>query len=40
MRGALLDAGWRSAYFARLDDLGTPLAEPEAEGRVFAVAAR
>jgi SAM-dependent methyltransferase len=31
--------GWE-LYFTVLEDLGTPLAEPELEGRVFAVATR
>ena len=35
---ALTAAGWHDVYFARLDDLTTPLADPEQEGRVFVVA--
>ncbi|HQE91408.1 MAG TPA: class I SAM-dependent methyltransferase [Anaerolineae bacterium] len=35
---ALLDAGFRSAYGARLDDLAMPLDDLEAEPRVFFVA--
>jgi SAM-dependent methyltransferase len=35
---ALREAGFTSAYAARLGDLGTPVAEPEQEGRVFLVA--
>jgi SAM-dependent methyltransferase len=35
---ALLEAGWREAYFARLPELNTPLEAPEREGRVFVVA--
>lgn len=35
---ALADAGWQDVYFARLDDLATPLEDPEQEGRVFVVA--
>ena len=31
------ETGWSEVHFARLDDLATPLAEPEREGRVFAV---
>jgi hypothetical protein len=38
VRQALLDAGWRNVYFARIQDLNTPLLEPEKEGRVFVVA--
>lgn len=34
----LLATGWRDAYFARLQDLKTPLTDPEQEGRVFIVA--
>ena len=37
---ALLDSGFASAHAARLDDLRAPLADPEAEGRVFIVAQR
>jgi SAM-dependent methyltransferase len=40
MRDALLEIGWPTVHFARSEDLGTPLADPEAEGRVFIVAAR
>jgi len=38
VKAALLATGWQSVYFARLQDLRTPLADPEAEGRVFVVA--
>jgi SAM-dependent methyltransferase len=38
VRQALLEAGWRSAYFCRMEDLGAPLAEPEEENRAFVVA--
>lgn len=34
------ETGWSEVYFARLDDLVTPLADPEREGRVFAVLTR
>lgn len=34
----LYKTGWRSAYCARIDDLGMPLIEPEAESRAFFVA--
>jgi SAM-dependent methyltransferase len=34
------ETGWSEIYFARLEDLDTPLAEPELEARVFAVATR
>jgi SAM-dependent methyltransferase len=38
VREALLSAGWRDAYCARIDDLATPISEPEREARVFFVA--
>ncbi len=38
--GTLLDQGWASAHAARLDDLRTPLGDPEREERVFVVAQR
>ena len=38
VRQALLEAGWRSAYFCRIEDLGVPVAEPEKENRAFVVA--
>jgi hypothetical protein len=34
----LLEVGWSTAHFARVEDLKTPLAEPEHESRVFVVA--
>ena len=34
----LLATGWREVHFARLQDLKTPLTDPEQEGRVFIVA--
>jgi len=40
VRQALLDVGWRNVHFARIQDLNTPLLEPEKEGRVFVVARR
>jgi SAM-dependent methyltransferase len=36
----LLTDGWQSAHIAQIDDLGTPVAEPENERRVFFAAAR
>jgi SAM-dependent methyltransferase len=36
----LLEVGWKDVYFARLQDLTTPLTEPEQEGRVFIVASK
>jgi SAM-dependent methyltransferase len=38
VRQALLDAGWRSVYFARIEDLGMPIASPEEEQRAFVIA--
>jgi SAM-dependent methyltransferase len=40
VRKALLEVGWKNAYFARIQDLSTPLAEPEKEARVFIVASK
>lgn len=40
VREALLDVGWKNVYFARVQDLQTPLAEPEEEGRVFVVVSK
>jgi SAM-dependent methyltransferase len=37
VHAALLEAGFRSAYCARSDDLAAPLDDPEAESRVFFV---
>jgi SAM-dependent methyltransferase len=36
----LTRTGWTSAYFAQLDDLATPISEPESEDRVWIVAKR
>jgi SAM-dependent methyltransferase len=38
VRTLLLEVGFDSVYFARADDLSTPLDDPEEEGRVFVVA--
>lgn len=38
VKAVLLETGWQDVYFARLQDLKAPLADPEAEGRVFIVA--
>ncbi|MEN4041147.1 MAG: class I SAM-dependent methyltransferase [Anaerolineaceae bacterium] len=40
VKEALLGVGWKNVYFARVQDLQTPLAEPEHEGRVFVVASK
>lgn len=40
VKSALLEAGWRWVYFARVQELSTPLTEPEKEGRVFIVAGK
>lgn len=36
----LLDVGWKDICFARIQDLKTPLDEPEREGRVFVIASQ
>lgn len=38
VKAMLLQTGWRRIHFARIDDLRTPLEDPEQEARVFAVA--
>jgi hypothetical protein len=38
LRDMLLEAGWRCAYYARIEDLADPITEPEQESRVFFVA--
>ncbi len=38
VRQALLDIGWREVYFARVQELGNPIENPENESRVFFVA--
>jgi SAM-dependent methyltransferase len=38
VRETLLRAGWQAAYCARIDDLTTPVSDPEQEDRVFFVA--
>jgi SAM-dependent methyltransferase len=38
VRDALRDTGWKRVHFARIEDLRTPLDDPETEGRVFVVA--
>lgn len=40
VRDELLRAGWDEVYFARVQDLRTPIDEPEREGRVFVVASK
>lgn len=40
VKNALLDVGWKNVYFARIQDLKTPISEPEKEGRVFIVASK
>jgi SAM-dependent methyltransferase len=40
VRDELERAGWRGVYFARMQDLRTPIDEPEREGRVFVVASK
>jgi SAM-dependent methyltransferase len=36
----LLNTGFESAYFAQVEDLTTPIDDPEEEGRVFVVGRR
>ncbi len=38
VREALQDAGWKRVHFARVEDLRTPIDDPESEGRVFVIA--
>lgn len=38
VRDALHETGWPAVHFARLQDLATPLEEPDAEPRVFIIA--
>ena len=40
VRELLTETGWASVYFARSDDLETPIAEPEDEDRVWVIAKR
>jgi len=40
VKSALLDVGWKNVYFAQIQDLKTPITEPEKEGRVFIVASK
>ena len=40
VKSALLDIGWKNVYFAKIQDLKTPITEPEQEGRVFIVASK
>lgn len=40
VRRLAAETGWEDCYFALLDDLDTPLDEPEEAGRVFVVATR
>jgi SAM-dependent methyltransferase len=40
VKNALLDIGWKNVYFAKIQDLNTPITEPEHEGRVFIVASK
>jgi len=38
VRDALFQAGWHSVYFARVDDLGMPVPDPETLRRAFVIA--
>ena len=38
VKKALLDVGWKDVYFTGIQDLKSPIAEPEKEGKVFIIA--
>jgi SAM-dependent methyltransferase len=38
VRSTLLETGYSAAHMSRLEELGTPLEDPEAEGRAYIVA--
>jgi SAM-dependent methyltransferase len=38
VRRTLVEIGWQDVHMARIEELGTPLADPEGESRVFFVA--
>lgn len=40
IRNALFACGWEDVYFAKAQDLGTPISEPEKQGRIFVVACK
>lgn len=40
VRSLLLETGWNAVHIARLDNLGQPLTDPEAEARAWFVASR
>jgi len=40
VKEALLATGWQTVYFARFQDLKTPITDPEQESRVFVVASK
>jgi SAM-dependent methyltransferase len=40
VKNALFDVGWKNVYFAQIQNLKTPISEPEKEGRVFIVASK
>jgi SAM-dependent methyltransferase len=40
VKETLLQTGWADVYFTRIQDLTTPIVEPEKEGRVFVVASK
>ncbi len=40
VKQSLLDVGWKDVYFAQIQDLKTPIDEPEKEGRIFIVASK
>jgi len=40
VKDALLDIGWQSVHFTRINDLSTQLENPEEESRVFVIASK
>lgn len=40
VRTMLLETGWKNVHCAHVHDLGTPVADPEKEGRIFLVAGK
>jgi SAM-dependent methyltransferase len=40
VKNALLEVGWKNVYFAKIEDLKTPIFEPEKEKRIFFIASR
>jgi SAM-dependent methyltransferase len=40
VKNTLLELGWKSVHFARIEELNTPISEPENEQRVWIVASK